>query len=121
MYFVTFDILVGKSKSHSRKSSQSSSNNNGPPSKRMKSNSKDVLAEAGKHGGYSELALFDKVQDSILMCRCTCISGITSVYHDTSIYYTFMMVYNTCIVLCTHTCIHCHWFFCLISLDSEVP
>lgn len=54
---------VGKSKSHSRKSSQSgSSGNNGPPSKRMKSSTKDVLAEATKHGSYSEMALFDKVR-----------------------------------------------------------
>ena len=61
--------LVGKSKSHSRKSSQSSSsNNNGPPSKRIKNSTKDVLAEAGKHSSYSEMALFDKVLYTSQQC-----------------------------------------------------
>ena len=64
---------VGKSKSHSRKSSQSGSgNNNGPPSKKLKSSAKDVLAEAGKHGNYTEMALFDKVSsiDYIELVSC---------------------------------------------------
>ena len=53
--------LLGKSgKAHSRKSSQSSSA--GLPSKKSKNSAKDVLAEAGKHSNYVEVALFDKVQ-----------------------------------------------------------
>lgn len=52
--------LLGKGgKAHSRKSSQSSSV--GPPGKKSKNSAKDVLTEAGKHGNYVEVALFDKV------------------------------------------------------------
>ena len=64
IHFLLTCTTVGKSKSHSRKSSQSGSGiriNNGSPSKRLKSSAKDVLAEARKHGNYTEMALFDKV------------------------------------------------------------
>ncbi|XP_019864517.1 PREDICTED: paired amphipathic helix protein Sin3a [Amphimedon queenslandica] len=54
----------GKSgKAHSRKSSQSSSA--GLPSKKSKNSAKDVLAEAGKHGNYVEVALFDKIRKAL--------------------------------------------------------
>ena len=47
---------------HSRKTSQSGLNSSGnSQSKKPKSSAKDVLAEAGKHTNYVELALFDKV------------------------------------------------------------
>ena len=65
---------MGRSKSHSRKSSQSGTGNNSgaPPTKKPKSSAKDVLAEAGKHSNYTEMALFDKV---IHMCSYMYISG----------------------------------------------
>ena len=50
----------GSRPAHSRKSSQSG-NNSLAPGKKPKSSAKDVLAEAGKHTNYAELALFDKV------------------------------------------------------------
>ena len=46
---------------HGRKGSQSGANSSGGPTKKPKSSAKDVLAEAGKHTNYAELALFDKV------------------------------------------------------------
>ena len=47
---------------HGRKSSQSSVNSGlNSQGKKPKSSAKDVLAEAGKHTNYVELAIFDKV------------------------------------------------------------
>lgn len=50
---------------HGRKSSQSSVNSSmNSQGKKPKSSAKDVLAEAGKHTNYVELALFDKVKQT---------------------------------------------------------
>ena len=72
---------VGKNKSHSRKSSQSGSgNNNGQPSKKLKSSAEDVLAEAGKHGNYTEMALSDKVSSIDCKELVSCPHYIERVY-----------------------------------------
>ena len=67
-------LIVGRSKSHSRRSSQSGTGNNSgaPPTKKPKSSAKDVLAEAGKHSNYTEMALFDKVIQYICVVTCSC-------------------------------------------------
>lgn len=85
--------FTGKSsKSHGRKSSQSGLSC--PPGKRSKSSAKDVLAEAGRHGNYVELALFDKVI-LIIFCIIDMLSKIHKSLHNQEVYDNFLR----CLVL----------------------
>ena len=52
---------TGKGSKGTRKASQSGTNSSGGHAKKPKNSAKDVLAEAGKHANYAELALFDNV------------------------------------------------------------